>query len=194
MRDVAINVVATSGGLLLAIALDTPLRIRFALDRRSRALMARWIATTMVAFALFFYSVHIGYDIHDPEIGSFRSNFTATELARAARERAARWRQEPPRKLRLLWREDHYLTEALWHVARRDLAWEAGDVLTAWRENRMLETYFTPVLETTTYADPAGHKWPAAQRADAAARVGDAMHPMVTRDYVVPLYVWSDLF
>jgi hypothetical protein len=194
MRDVVINVVATSGGLLLAIALDTPLRIRFALDRRSRILMARWVATTMVAFALFFYSVHIGYDIHDTEIGSFRSNFTATELASAARDRAARWRQEPPSELRLLWREDHYLTEALWHVQRRDLAWEAGDVFTAWRENRILEAYFAPVLDTTTYADPAGHKWPAAQRADAAARVGDAMHPMVTHEYAVPLYVWPDLF
>jgi hypothetical protein len=194
MRDVAINVVATSGGLLLAIALDTPLRIRFALDRRSRALMAPWVGATMVAFALFFYSVHIGYDIHDPEIGSFRSNFTATELASAARDRTARWRQEPPSELRLLWREDHYLTEALWHVQRRDLAWEAGDVLTAWRENRILEAYFAPVLEMTTDADPAGHKWPAAQRADAAARVGDTMRPMVTRDYVVPLYAWSDLF
>lgn len=194
MRDVVINVVATSGGLLLAIALDTPPPIRFALERRSRALIARWAATTTVAFALFFYCVHVGYDIHDPEIGSFRSNFTATELASAAQDRAARWRLEPPSELRLLWREDHFLTEALWHVQQRDLAWEAGDVLTAWRENRILEKYFAPVLETTTYADPAGHEWPAAQRADAAARAGDTMRPTVTRGYLVPLYAWSDRF
>jgi hypothetical protein len=193
MRDVVINVVATSGGLLLATAIDTPRRLRFALERRSRVLIAQWAAITMVAFALFFYCVHVGYDIHDPEIGSFRSNFTATELASAAQDRAARWRQEPPSELRLLWREDHYLTEALWHVQQRDLAWEAGDVSTAWRENRMLEKYFAPVLETTTYADPAGHRWPAAQRADAAARLGDAIRPRVTLDYIVPLYAWPDL-
>jgi hypothetical protein len=194
MRDVGINVVATGCGLLVAIALDTPPGIGLALDRRSRIRIARWTAVTAVVFALFFYSVHVGHDIEAAEIGTFRSNFTTAQLAGAARDRAARWQLEPPVERRLLWREDHYLTEALWHVQERDLAWEAGDIATAWRENLILEQYFTPVLETTTYADPAGHRWPPAQRADAAERVRHTMRPTVTREYLVPLYLWSELF
>jgi hypothetical protein len=191
MRDIGINVVATICGLLLAIALDTPPRIGLVLDRWSRIRVARWTAVTAVVFAMFFYSVHVGYDIHDPEIGSFRSNFTAAQLASAARDRTARWPQDPPVE-RLLWREDHYLTEALWHVQQRDMAWESGDLVTAWRENLILEKYFAPVLDTMTGA--GGVRWPAAQRADAAARVGNAMRPIATRDYAVPLYVWAELF
>ncbi len=188
MRDVVINVLATGCGLLIAIAIDTPRGIRFALDPRSRMLIVRWTAATAIVWAWFFYSVHMGYDIRDPEIGSFRSNATAAELARAARDRAARWRQEPPILGRRLWREDHYLTEGLWHVAQRDLAWERGDIAMAWRENRILEKFFAPVL------DIEGPRWPAEQRVDAAARAASAMRPIATRDYAVPLYVWPHLF
>ncbi|MBI2189582.1 MAG: VanZ family protein [Acidobacteria bacterium] len=194
MRDVLINVAATACGLLVAVALDAPARIRPTLERPSRSALVRWASATAVTFTLFFYSVHVGYDVQNPEIGSFRSNFTAEALAQAARDRAARWRGEPPVARRLLWREDHYLTEALWHVQQRDLAWERGDIVTAWRENRIVEQFFEPVLETTTYAAPAGHRWPPEQRADAAARVAGKMRPMATREFAVPLYVWPSPF
>jgi VanZ family protein len=190
MRDVGINVVATACGLLVAVALDAPPRVRLALARRSRTSVARWAGAAAVTFALFFHSVHIGYDVHDPEIGSFRSNFTAEALARAARDRAERWRRDPPIELRRVDREDHYLTEGLWRVSQRDMAWDSGDVARAWRENRILEKYFAPVLETATYADSAGHRWPAEQRADAAGRVGGKTTPSATTAYAVPLYVW----
>jgi VanZ family protein len=194
MRDVLINVVATACGLLVAVAIDTPPRVRLALDRRSRASVARWAGAAAAAFALFFYSVHVGYDVHDPDIGSFRSTFTAEGLARAARDRTARWQREPPVEGRLLWREDHYLTEAIWHVRQRNEAWESGDVATAWRENRILETFFTPVLSGNAYADSAGHRWAPGQRADAAARVGGKTPPAVTTEYAVPLYTWPAWF
>lgn len=193
-RDVLINVVATACGLLVAVAADMPARIRLALDRRSRRVVTTAAAAALVAFGLFFQTVHVGYDVHDPEIGSFRSHYSAAELADAARDRAARWRSAPPVVQRRLWREDHYLTEALWHVQRRNGAWASGDAVTAWRENRILETFYAPVLETPTYADPAGHRWTAAQRADAAARVGGALQPYASDAYAYPLYTWPLLF
>lgn len=193
-RDVLINLVATACGLLVAVALEPPVRLRLALDRRSRIAVTAWAAATLGVFALFFHTVHVGHDVYDPEIGSFRSRYTAAALADAARDRAARWRDAPPLVQRRLWREDHYLTEALWHVQRRNGAWEAGDALTAWRENRILETFYAPVLDTPTYADPAGHRWTEAQRADAAARVGGTLRPYASDAYAYPLYVWPALF
>jgi hypothetical protein len=193
-RDVLINVVATACGLLVAVAVDPPARMRLALDRRSRRAVTTAAGAALVAFGLFFLIVHVGYDVHDPEIGSFRSRYDAAELGGAARDRAVRWRAAPPIAQRRLGREDHYLSEALWHVQRRNRAWEAGDAVTAWRENRILEKFYAPVLETPTYADPAGHRWPEAQRGDAAARVGGALQPYASDAYVYPLYTWPGLF
>ena len=192
-RDVLINTVATGCGLLVAVALGAPHRVRRTLDGRSRRAVAGWSAGALVSFAVFFHTVHVGHDVHDPEIGSFRSRYTAAQLASAARDRAARWRDAPPRVQRRLWREDHYLTEALWHVQQRNLAWTAGDAATAWRENRILERFYAPVLETPTYADPAGHRWPAAQRADAAVRASGTMHPVISDAYAYPLYTLPGL-
>ena len=70
---------------------------------------------------------------------------------------------------RRLGREDHYLTEGLWHVQRRNQAWDSADAAAAWRENRILEKFYAPVLDTPTYAGPTGHRWPAAQRATSVA-------------------------
>lgn len=193
-RDVLINLVAALCGLLVGIAARPPARMRVALDRRSRALVLTHAAAALAVFTAFFYAVHVGHEVRDPEIGVFRSRYTAEQLAAASRERAVRWRDEPPVAQRRIGREDHYLTEALWRVSRRNTAWSAGDAAAAWRENRILETFYAPVLETPTYADPAGHRWPAAQRAEAAARAGEALRPQASEAYAYPLYLWPDLF
>jgi hypothetical protein len=150
--------------------------------------MGRWAGAAALAFALFFYTVHVGHDVTDPEIGSFRSRFTAAQLAQAARDRAARWRERPPVERRRIGREDQYLSEALWHVGRRNDAWGTGDAAAAWRENRIVEKFYAPVLETATYADAAGHRWPVDQRDEAARRAG-GMAPVASNDYAYPLYV-----
>jgi hypothetical protein len=156
--------------------------------------VAIWSAAALLAFGLFFHTVHVGYDVEDAEIGVFRSRYRAAELAAAASDRAARWRERPPVVQRRLWREDHYLTEGLWHVRQRNDAWARGDLTTAWRENRILEKFFAPVLETRTYADPAGHRWPPEQRAEAAARVSGAAQPYASDVYAYPLFIWPRLF
>jgi hypothetical protein len=175
--------------VLVAVALDPPARGAF--DERARAALLRWSAGALVAFGLFFYTVHVGYDVGDLEIGSFRSRYTAAQLERAARERAERWRTDPPVVQRRLWREDHYLTEALWHVRQRNQAWNAGDLAAAWRENRILEKFYAAVLDTPTYADARGHRWPAAQHDETASRVGAASRPYASDAYAYPLYPWA---
>jgi hypothetical protein len=148
----------------------------------------------VVLFALFFLTVHVGHEVQDAEIGAFRSRYTAAELAALARARAERWRDQPPLAQRRLSREDQYLSEGLWHVQRRNQAWSAGDVATAWRENRILEKFYAPILDARTYGSASGHRWPAEQRAEAASRPGVDRGPSVSDAYPYPLYVWPGLF
>ena len=103
-----------------------------------------------------FDTVHLGYDVREPGIGIFRSRYSRDQLESAAKERMARWRGQPPPAAGRLSREDQYVSEALWHVRHRNEAMADGDVLTAWRENRILETFYAPVLETGTADSPAG--------------------------------------
>ena len=132
--------------------------------------------------------------MRDAEIGAFRSRYTAAELAVLARDRAERWRARPPLEPRSLSRADQYLTEGLWHVQRRNQAWSAGDVADAWRENRILEKFYAPLLEVPAYADRQGHRWSDEQRADAARRPGVDRAPSVSDAYPYPLYVWPGVF
>ena len=189
-RDVALNGVAAACGLLYAVALDPPGRVALSAPRESGARLAPWIVATLVVFGLFVQTVHVGHDVADEELGSFRSRYTAAELLAAADARAARWREQPPLTLRRLSREDQYLTEGLWRVQRRNQAWDAGDIAAAWRENRILEKFYAPVLDTPSYVSAAGHRWPPEQRADAESAGASLGAPYASADYAYPMYAW----
>ena len=191
--DVILDAVAGVCGLLFAISVEPPERLTIALRRESLGRVRLSSTAAVVLFGPFFLTVHVGHDVRDAEIGTFRSRYTAVELAALARDRAELWRARPPLAQRRLSREDQYLTESLWHVQRRNQAWTAGDVADAWRENRILEKFYAPILEAPTYADPSGHRWSAEQRADAAQRPGVDRAPIVSDAYPYPLYVWPDV-
>ena len=189
-RDIVLNGVASGCGLLFAIAIDPPAgRVTV----RHRESVIRLLASGAVAvalFALFFLTVHVGHDVYDAEIGAFRSRYTAAELSGLARDRGERWLIRPPRVQRRLSREDQYLTEGLWHVQRRNQALSAGDLTDAWRENRILERFYAPILEVPTYANLLGHAWSTGQRLDVEAQVGADHAPLASDAYPYPLYVW----
>lgn len=193
-RDIVLNAVASLCGLCVAVGLDPPGRLALRLQPGSAARVAAWTCAGLVVFAGFFLTVHVGYDVQDPEVGSFRSRYSAEMLGRASLERTVRWRSRPPVERRPLGREDHYLTEGLWHVRRRNDAWDAGDVETAWRENRILEKFYAPVLDSPTFASTVGHRWPPAQRADAVERAGSRARPHASDAYAYPLYIWPKMF
>ena len=113
------------------------------------------------------------------------------QLESAAKERTNRWRERSPAAVGRLSREDQYVSEGLWHVRRRNQAAAVGDVFTAWRENRILETFYAPLLNTATDESPAGFTWPAEQRAEAARAAGRDDRPYVSDAAPVPIYVWS---
>ena len=170
VHDVMLDLAAVACGVLVALALDPPASSALTPGRAVALHVAAVAAAVLVLLAAFVSMVHVGYEIEDAEIGVFRSRYSAASLQHMAGERARTWSRGLPATRGRFAREDHYLTEALWHVRERNDAVDLGDTVTAWRENRILEKFYAPLLDLP--AVNAEYRWPSEQRtltADAAA-------------------------
>jgi hypothetical protein len=155
-----------------------------------------WTAAALALMALFAFTVHVGYEVRDPEIGTFRSRYGAAGLAQLSAARSRAWlAQPPPLEIPRISREDQYMTEGVEHVRERNTLWDEGRQAEAWLENRILEKYYAPVVDTPSYHSKTGHRWPDEQRrnAQAAFAVAAAVNPGAT--YVsdsnpAPIYTW----
>jgi hypothetical protein len=194
-KDVLLNLFAVAAGILFALGLDPPPRVTLALSPVSRWRLAVFSSLALIVFAGFFHSVHLGHEIADRDAGVFRSRYDATRLLEVSAARAAQWQSAPPLTWSRFSREDQYLTEGVAHVRRRNERWSEGNLLAARHENRILERYYRPVLDTPSYISEVGHRWPDAQRAQAEELRGpgfmiyesDALtYPVVT--WPAPLY------
>jgi hypothetical protein len=188
IHDVLLNAVSIACGVVFSVGLDPLTDAQWMPDRRGRRSLALFTAVAIVTLAAFFHAVHLGHDIRDAQAGDFLSRYSAAELLEASRDRAERWKADPPRELRRTSIEDHYLAEGVWHIQLRN---EVGDQQRVWRENLILEKYFAPVLEFPTYSTGAGAKWPAEQRANMAAHIGSPTTPYRSTANPYPIYTWS---
>jgi hypothetical protein len=150
-RDVVLNAYAGLCGMLFGLALAPPegwvLR-----GGRAAARRVGWAAAlTCLAFALFYDRAHLGHEITDPEIGHFRDWHSRERLLELKAERAAQWAAHPPTGLEIAGPEDFYLTAAIRHVTYRDESLANGDWFHAWKENLIVETYYTPYLELRSF-------------------------------------------
>jgi hypothetical protein len=171
VRDVALNAYAGLCGLLFGVALEPPRGFRWRPDLPAARRIGRTAAGVLLAFALFFDRAHLGYEIADPEIGRFRSFHSRERLAELKAERARAWAADPPAGLAPLGKEDFYLTAAGWHVEHRNTSYHRGDWFHAWKENRILEVYYTPFLALRSFRPPhAPHRLPEAQRSEINAK------------------------
>jgi hypothetical protein len=168
-RDVFLNLVAIACGLGFGAALDPPRALTLRMTPRSRQVAAVAGAGFILVFAGFVNAVHLGHVLRDPDV-TFRSHYQRDELRELSADRAERWRVDPPIALKRLSREDQYLDEGLWHIRERNLRWTAADYDAAFLENEILERYFAPVIDTTSYAAPEPSRWPAGHKADARQR------------------------
>jgi hypothetical protein len=169
---VFLNSAAILCGLLFSVAVDPPSRLGQVLSR-SVAYVATTMAVAVAALTGFLGAAHLGHEIRDPDIGAFRSIFSASELRAEAADRAARWTVAPPlTRPAAVSREDQYASEGLLHVQERNEQRDAGHARAAWSENLILETYFAPVLDTPSYVSTTGHRWTAEHRAEAMRRAG----------------------
>ena len=98
---------------------------------------------------------NLGHRIVDPELGAFRSYYSADRLERLNENRRARWpvRQPPIPPFQPWHIEDHFLSEAAWHVQARNEAFDAGDWATAAAEEAILNRYYPAVLEEVRNPD-----------------------------------------
>ena len=156
IHDVLLNAVAIVCGLLVSMAIDPPVSLSWPRHRSVRLAMGLTLGCVLTAGAGLFDQVHLGYEINDGSSPLFRSHYDVKALAGAAEERAVRWQTSPPPE-RGFAREDHYLSEGLWHVQRRNLSITARDWWSAWNENAILERFYAPVLDR-------GSRWTDGQR------------------------------
>jgi VanZ family protein len=191
VKDVLLNLVAIGTGLIFSLAIDPPEGEFAHVSPTSRRKVRQLGAVAILVFAAFLHTVHLGHEVADAEIGTFESRWTREALLREQMDTATRWQTSPPPvTLRRLSRENQYLTEGVQHVRERNRLWEAGDIRGAWLENRILETYYEPVLDTPTH-EGAGHRWTPGQRADAEARAALVTDgPYVSDAFPYPLYRW----
>ena len=189
-RDVMLNLWAIGCGLLFALAIDPPPKLSLKLPHASWRRVKRFGAVVVVAFAVFVQCVHLGFQIDNPKTGSFRSTYDGDTLLQLARQRAARWRTDPPLTWARLSREDQYLTEGTLHVRRRNACWDEQNFSCAWHENLILEEYYAPVLTTPTYISTEPHQWPAEQRADIAQRESSSVTAYLSEADDPPIVTW----
>ena len=193
MADIVLNLVAIATGLLFSVGVEPPDGWR-GLPPPSRARVGRFAAASLIAFATFFHIVHLGHVIEDPEAGRFTSRFSGERLLALQAERVRQWAATPPStRLVRLSRENQYLTEGIQHVRERNQLWTGANIAGAWRENRILEKYYQPVLDTPTHEGPA-HRWAPEQRADAESRAGaGSADDYISDAYPSKIYTWSPM-
>ena len=115
-----------------------------------RGVVVLW-ASLVLASAGLLELTNLGHLIEDPELGQFRSHYSAERLERLNENRRDRWATKlPPMDFQPWHIEDHFLSEAAWHVQARNEAYEAEDWSTAAAEEAILSRYYPAVLELVT--------------------------------------------
>ena len=190
-HDVILNLTAIVCGTLFGIALEPPPGFTWRLHHSSMARLGIVVAIVGLIFAGFVSSVHLGHRLAVDGIGIFMSRHTADQLEAAERDRSERWLTSPPIGIRRLSREDQYLDEGVWHVRERNRKWDEGDITAAWRENLILERFFVPVLDRSTYLSANGNRWPPEHRADAEARADHSRGDFVSVAEPYPILDWN---
>lgn len=172
IRDVWLNAAAGVCGQLFSLSLMPPERLSWRGSGQGWGRIVRTAAVAVLLLGLFFAVAHLGYEIQDPEIGRFRSWFTAEQLRELAAERAAEWALDPPVKIGYYEPEDYYLTEASWQAAHRNASLRYGDNYLAWQANLILEKYYAPFLDVVGYRGTGAHRWPPELRREVEAKAG----------------------
>lgn len=192
IADVLLNGIAIAGGMLFSLGADPPANFSRRMRPGSLFRIGRLAAVTILAIAIFFQIVHLGYDVRDDEAGTFKSRWSKSELEHLGTAKRDEWRTHPPPLvLQRVSREDQYLTEGVTHVQKRNELLGANDPRSAWMENLILEKYFTPVLDTPSYWSRTGHRWSAEQRQSIQALAAGGDPAYVSRANPYPIYAWS---
>ena len=96
-------------------------------DRAERRTIAALWVVLVAASAGLVDLTNLGHRIVDPQLGTFRSYYSADRLERLNENRRARWpARQPPIPPFQPWQiQDQFLNEATWHVQARNEAFDA---------------------------------------------------------------------
>ena len=115
-----------------------------------RAIVALWTFLVLASVGLVELT-NLGHLIEDPQLGRFRSHYSADRLERLNENRRARWATKLPPMAFQPWHiEDHFVSESAWHVQIRNETYEAEDWPTVAAEEAILSRYYPAVLELVT--------------------------------------------
>ncbi|MEE2776528.1 MAG: VanZ family protein [Acidobacteriota bacterium] len=191
--DVGINLYAALCMLLVCLAWDGPDKLECKLPSTAIPSIARHLALATLATAGFIHMAHLGYENHDPEVGTFRSYFTLAELNALNAARTRQWAANPPGFEREpLNIEDYYRSEAGWHLRLRNRSLAAQDFFVAAKENDILEKYYTPFLHLLR--NEAGKPFalnPDEQERTEANRPTQDLYPYLSPVFRDPLRIWT---
>lgn len=185
-HDVFINLAALGCGVMFAFAVSPPRAFSWRLPAPSARRVGMVAAIAWLTFAVFVSLVHLGTIIEVDSTLRFKSHYSRERLEALQRDRAVRWQTHPPVGIPRLSREDQYLDEGIARVRRRNMA----EPVEAWNENRILELFYAPVLDSPTYASPTGHRWPAEQLANVRAMVPASTEMFTSTGEAQPIMTW----
>jgi len=172
MRDVYLNGLAGTIGILFALALIPPERLMARPAAPSFRALRRLGPVVVLAWGALFACANQGYLIADPQAGTFLSYRPPAALLDARADRLARWSRTPPPRPAPLVREDTYLTEGGFHVSLRNNALREKRYRQAWLENLILERWYPAFLDRKSFRSGASHRWSPAQRRLVAQHAG----------------------
>ncbi len=186
IRDVGLDALAGTTGVLAGLGFEPPERFSWRLERPNR--LFRGLAVSLLVLGGFFYQAHLGYEIYDREIGHFRSWFPRAELEAAAVDRADRWAREVP-SVGVAF-EDRFLTEAGWHAGHRDHNYRLGHLYWARQANLILEKYYYPYLDLEGFQGLPSRRYP-----ERMLQELETTHPVDPETYYSPvlqkrIYIW----
>ncbi len=157
MRDILLNWAAAGSGLVGAVSLWPPGdrtgppdgdATRSSASRRGSAAVGLLAAGWVLLSAFFFDLAHLGHRIVDREEGLvFRAWVHGDRLRELSADRERRWARRPPGRPAPLALEDYFLTAGVGHVQARNEALAQGRPARAWREQRILERWYSAVLD-----------------------------------------------
>jgi hypothetical protein len=159
LRDVLLNMRA--GALMLvAFAFGAPLDgQRRAIGKRSQRVLGALLLVTLLGLAVFIqFLCRFGHEIHVANVGKFVSRFSESELRRMDAERSEQFAprleamKELPYEETLKRLEDErFLYELRVHLFRRDVHFGRAGHFVAYKENQLIELYFSNTVSRTAY-------------------------------------------
>src|SRR6266508_783362 len=128
MADIFLNGIAIACGLVFSLGATPPSTFSWSWRSGSLRRVGHMAAAFVLAFAVFFHVVHLGFDVRDDEIGVFESRYSRASLESMMTAKTEEWRAHPfPLVLRRVSREDQYMTEGVTHVQKRNELLAAND-------------------------------------------------------------------